>query len=291
VKDRRYPEALKLWNEAISAEPNNYKLYTNRANVHIFLKDYESALRDALRSASIQPTNNGNAHYTAARALMLLERHEEALLAFQELRISSEILPSNIDLNRVKKMEQECRDAVETRQRERMRKAREEADKRELEKATAYLERKEREAKERAEREARDKLALSLSESAVLVNSAMLASYDAGANKDEHTAPTAEQKTAHPAPASAQSDATSNALSSSSGSVIVVERNNNGSAEKGAEPLLDLNQSVPMDISAETEPPKELDDPTMSPEEQRVVQGIAAAVVSDALQFAVQNAQ
>lgn len=55
---KNYPEATKLYGEAIALDPTNHVLYSNRSASRSGAKDYEGALEDAEKVCD--PLHNGN---------------------------------------------------------------------------------------------------------------------------------------------------------------------------------------------------------------------------------------
>lgn len=55
VSDQNYPEAIKLYSEAIKLNPNNAVYYANRAAAYSKQGDHEKAVEDSLKSAEVDP--------------------------------------------------------------------------------------------------------------------------------------------------------------------------------------------------------------------------------------------
>ncbi|OCT65953.1 LON peptidase N-terminal domain and RING finger protein 3 [Xenopus laevis] len=80
-QDCKWPEALAIYNEAISIAPQDYLLYSNRAMIHFSLKSYGCALQDAETACKLQPYWL-KGHLRKAQSLVNLGRSEDALKEF-----------------------------------------------------------------------------------------------------------------------------------------------------------------------------------------------------------------
>lgn len=77
-KNERYKEAVDCYAEALSLQPNNHVLYSNRSACYNKLGKYEDALADASHCVSVAPMF-ARGHLRKATALNGLGKHEEAL--------------------------------------------------------------------------------------------------------------------------------------------------------------------------------------------------------------------
>ncbi|KAM4634971.1 tetratricopeptide repeat protein 28 [Polymixia lowei] len=76
-----YALAVRLYSEALSADPQNCILYSNRSAAHLRLGQYSTALDDALKARLINP-KWPKAYFRQGVALQYLGRHADALAAF-----------------------------------------------------------------------------------------------------------------------------------------------------------------------------------------------------------------
>ncbi|KAL1919145.1 uncharacterized protein VTP21DRAFT_2527 [Calcarisporiella thermophila] len=83
VTERNYPEAIKLYSEAIAIDGNNAVYYANRAAAYSQQGDYQRAVEDSEKALEIDPKYSkaysrlGHAHYC-------LSNYEEAVNAYEK---------------------------------------------------------------------------------------------------------------------------------------------------------------------------------------------------------------
>ncbi|KAK2818581.1 hypothetical protein Q5P01_024142 [Channa striata] len=76
-----YALAVRLYSEALTADPQNCILYSNRSAAHLRLGQYNTALDDAIKARLINP-KWPKAYFRQGVALQYLGRHADALAAF-----------------------------------------------------------------------------------------------------------------------------------------------------------------------------------------------------------------
>ncbi|KAJ3446896.1 tpr repeat containing protein [Anaeramoeba flamelloides] len=86
-----YASAIDFYTQAIKITPTNHLLYSNRSLCYGKMGQTEKSLKDAERCIQLEP-NFGKGHYRLGASLLLLQRYEEALEAFQ---ISLKLDPNN----------------------------------------------------------------------------------------------------------------------------------------------------------------------------------------------------
>ncbi|XP_052314176.1 tetratricopeptide repeat protein 28-like isoform X1 [Oncorhynchus keta] len=77
----QYSQAVQLYGKALSADPQNCILYSNRSAAHLRLGQYQTALDDALKARLLNP-KWPKAYFRQGVALQYLGRHADALAAF-----------------------------------------------------------------------------------------------------------------------------------------------------------------------------------------------------------------
>ncbi|KAL0965743.1 hypothetical protein UPYG_G00285140 [Umbra pygmaea] len=77
----QYSLAVQLYGEALSADPQNCILYSNRSAAYLRLGQYQTALDDALKARLLNP-KWPKAYFRQGVALQYLGRHADALAAF-----------------------------------------------------------------------------------------------------------------------------------------------------------------------------------------------------------------
>ena len=78
--ERKYEEALVLYNRAYSLSPNDHLILGNRSIAHLKSGNVKSALEDAELAVSLRP-DWAKGHLRRGNALKTLRRHEEAFKA------------------------------------------------------------------------------------------------------------------------------------------------------------------------------------------------------------------
>ncbi|KAJ8384607.1 hypothetical protein AAFF_G00200440 [Aldrovandia affinis] len=78
-----FEEAVRCYTDALTLDPCNHVLYSNRSAAHAKRGDYESALQDAFNTIQIQP-DWAKGYSRKAAALEFLGRFEEAKATYQE---------------------------------------------------------------------------------------------------------------------------------------------------------------------------------------------------------------
>eukprot|EP00062_Callorhinchus_milii_P024076 gi/632983597/ref/XP_007908725.1/ PREDICTED: tetratricopeptide repeat protein 28 [Callorhinchus milii] len=76
-----FAAGVQLYTEAITADPQNCILYSNRSAVLVRLQDYQAALEDALTACHLNP-KWAKAYFRQGVALQYLGRHADSLAAF-----------------------------------------------------------------------------------------------------------------------------------------------------------------------------------------------------------------
>ncbi|XP_069895943.1 LON peptidase N-terminal domain and RING finger protein 3 isoform X1 [Dipodomys merriami] len=80
-QEQQVEAALLKYNEALSLDPNDALLYSNRSQINFTLKSHEDALHDAEIACKLRPKGL-KAHFRKAQALVNLGKVEEALREF-----------------------------------------------------------------------------------------------------------------------------------------------------------------------------------------------------------------
>ncbi|RUP49773.1 hypothetical protein BC936DRAFT_141527 [Jimgerdemannia flammicorona] len=83
VTDRNYPEAIKLYSEAIKLNPSNAVYYANRAAAYSQQGDHDSAIVDSLKAAEVDPKYS-KAYSRAGHAYFSLGKYQEAVDAYEK---------------------------------------------------------------------------------------------------------------------------------------------------------------------------------------------------------------
>ncbi|XP_076139979.1 tetratricopeptide repeat protein 28-like [Alosa pseudoharengus] len=76
-----FQSAVRLYGDALRADPQNCILYSNRSAAHLKLGDYQTALDDAIKARLLNP-KWPKAYFRQGVALQYLGRHADALAAF-----------------------------------------------------------------------------------------------------------------------------------------------------------------------------------------------------------------
>ena len=87
----KYEDAIKLCNEAIELNPNNYLAYLRRGNFYYRQKQYERAIQDYDKAIQINP-NYAEAYFGRALAYASLENVEKT---FADINKAIELSPNN----------------------------------------------------------------------------------------------------------------------------------------------------------------------------------------------------
>ncbi|XP_048192126.1 LON peptidase N-terminal domain and RING finger protein 3 isoform X2 [Perognathus longimembris pacificus] len=80
-REQQVEAALLKYNEAVSLDPDDHLLYSNRSLINFTLKSHEDALHDAEKACQLRP-RGFKAHFRKAQALVNLGKVEEALREF-----------------------------------------------------------------------------------------------------------------------------------------------------------------------------------------------------------------
>jgi len=81
-KKGNHAEAIEFYTYATEMDPNNCIYFTNRSNAYFKMKNFEKSLRDATKSAKLDP-KWPKGHYRMGLALLELDKPQEALKSFQ----------------------------------------------------------------------------------------------------------------------------------------------------------------------------------------------------------------
>ncbi|KAG1053454.1 hypothetical protein G6F43_004473 [Rhizopus delemar] len=92
-KEKRFPEAIKKYTEAIELNDKVASYYTNRAFCHLKLESYGYAIADSDKALEVDP-NFTKANYRRASANMALGKFKEAL---KDLKVVSKRAPADKD--------------------------------------------------------------------------------------------------------------------------------------------------------------------------------------------------
>lgn len=111
-KDGKFPEALKHYSEAIKRNPNDAKIYSNRAACYTKLAEFNLGLKDCEECIKLDPTfvkgyirkakiEQGLKQFSKAeesyqRALEVSPNHQEALTGLRECRMSTSSDPEEV---------------------------------------------------------------------------------------------------------------------------------------------------------------------------------------------------
>jgi stress-induced-phosphoprotein 1 len=96
IKNKQYDEALKCYNEAILADPNDHIHYSNRSACYLNLNNFEKALEDANQCISIKP-DWAKGYLRKGTAEFKLEKPDEAAESFKK---GLEIDPNSAELKK-----------------------------------------------------------------------------------------------------------------------------------------------------------------------------------------------
>ena len=83
VKEKKYKEALDCYTKAISIDPNDPILYSNRSAMHLNLNEFDDAIKDADKAISLKP-EYGKAYLRKGKALEGQLKPDEALKVYKE---------------------------------------------------------------------------------------------------------------------------------------------------------------------------------------------------------------
>ncbi|KAI8975976.1 hypothetical protein BDB01DRAFT_728427 [Pilobolus umbonatus] len=92
VAERNYPEAIKLYTEAIELDGNNAVYYANRAAAYSQQSDHEKAVADAKKATEIDPKYS-KAYSRMGHAYFCLNKYSEAVDAYEK---ALELDPNNV---------------------------------------------------------------------------------------------------------------------------------------------------------------------------------------------------
>eukprot|EP00042_Codosiga_hollandica_P056623 m.819433 g.819433 ORF g.819433 m.819433 type:complete len:617 (+) comp59392_c0_seq2:1050-2900(+) len=82
-KAQKYPDAIKEYNEAIARNPDDGKIYSNRAACYIKMAEFSMALTDCNTCIKLEPTF-GKAYIRKGNVLLGMKKTTEALDAYQK---------------------------------------------------------------------------------------------------------------------------------------------------------------------------------------------------------------
>lgn len=81
--NEQYEQALRIFEQVLEREPENYIALNARGSTHLALEDYNSALDDFTETIHLEPLFP-HAYYNRGRAYTSLEQYEEALADFRQ---------------------------------------------------------------------------------------------------------------------------------------------------------------------------------------------------------------
>jgi len=102
-KDQNYKQAIKIYSKLLRKRPFSHLIYSNRAECYLKTRHFRSALIDARRTITLDPTSE-KGYYRYCRALEQIGWYDEASRA---IRAALKVCPSSVHLetiqNRIKK--------------------------------------------------------------------------------------------------------------------------------------------------------------------------------------------
>jgi len=104
VAERNYPEAIRLYSEAITHNPNNAVFYGNRAAAYSQQGNHDQAVEDSKTAIELDPSY-GKAYSRMGHAYFSLGKYQDAINAYEkglELDPNNATLKSSIDAARSK---------------------------------------------------------------------------------------------------------------------------------------------------------------------------------------------
>ncbi|CAG2182048.1 unnamed protein product, partial [Oppiella nova] len=80
----KFSEAIDLFSQALSHNPNDYRFYVNRSYCYDSIQDFRSALKDADTAISLRP-DWPKCHYRRGKALAGLKNYQESELSLKKV--------------------------------------------------------------------------------------------------------------------------------------------------------------------------------------------------------------
>ncbi|KAI1295244.1 hypothetical protein EDD11_007882 [Mortierella claussenii] len=83
VNEKEYAEAIRLYGEAITLNPNNAVYHANRAAAYSQMGDHQNAIKDSLKAAEVDPSYS-KAYSRLGHAYFSVGKYQEAVAAYEK---------------------------------------------------------------------------------------------------------------------------------------------------------------------------------------------------------------